>query len=399
VIGGGTMGVGIALSLVSAGLPVKLLELDAESLATALQRATSTLERSVQRGSLSAVAMQQRLALIEGVTDYAALAEVDLAIEAVFEDLAAKQAVFEALDRVCKPGSILASNTSSLDLNRIAAFTQRPQDVLGLHFFSPANVMRLLEVVRGAQTSDAVLASAMQLGKRLKKIAVVVGVCDGFVGNRMALQYIREAELLVQEGASVQQVDAALVEFGMAMGPFSMLDMSGLDIWQSMRQRQRAALKPGQYLPGLLDRLCAAGRFGQKSGAGFYLYPDGSRTPQPNLQLAELFDELADAAQADIDPQSLWQRPLYALINEGARLLDEGIAQRASDIDVIFLTGYGFPAHRGGPMFYAEQLGLDKVLQGIREYQRRFGANWQPAPLLERLVAEGKTFTEWDQQG
>jgi 3-hydroxyacyl-CoA dehydrogenase len=399
VIGGGTMGVGIALSLAAAGLAVKLLELDADRLATALQRAASTLDKSVQRGNLSAQTMQHRLALIEGVTDYAALAKVDLAIEAVFEDIAAKQAVFEALDRACKPGAILASNTSSLDLDRIAAFTRRPQDVLGLHFFSPANVMRLLEVVRGAQTSAAVLASAMQLGKRLKKVAVVVGVCDGFVGNRMALQYIREAELLVEEGASVQEVDAALGEFGMAMGPFAMLDMSGLDIWQSMRQRQRASLNVGQRLPNLLDRLCAAGRFGQKSGAGFYLYPDGSRTPQPNLQLTELFDELADGVHEDIDPHSLLQRPLYALINEGARILEEGIAQRASDIDVISLTGYGFPAHRGGPMFYADQIGLDKVLQGIREYQRCLGANWQPAPLLERLVAEGKTFAEWDQQG
>lgn len=397
VIGGGTMGVGIALSLAATGLSVKLLELDADRLATALQRAASTLDKSVQRGNLSAQTMQQRLALIEGVTDYAALAKVDLAIEAVFEDIAAKQAVFEALDRVCKPGAILASNTSSLDLNRIAAFTRRAQDVLGLHFFSPANVMRLLEVVRGAQTNAAVLASAMQLGKRLKKVAVVVGVCDGFVGNRMALQYIREAELLVEEGASVPQVDAALGEFGMAMGPFAMLDMSGLGIWQSMRQRQRASLNVGQRLPNLLDRLCAAGRFGQKSGAGFYLYPDGSCTPQPNLELAELFDELASRPSSDIDPHSLLQRPLYALINEGARILEEGIAQRASDIDVIFLTGYGFPAHRGGPMFYADQLGLDKVLQGIREYQRRFGANWQPAPLLERLVVEGKTFAEWDQ--
>ncbi|MBE7373787.1 3-hydroxyacyl-CoA dehydrogenase NAD-binding domain-containing protein [Pseudomonas lopnurensis] len=399
VIGGGTMGVGIALSLASAGLSVKLLELDADRLATALQRATDTLGKSVRRGSLSEQAMRQRLALIEGVTDYAALAEVDLAIEAVFEDIAAKQAVFEALDRVCKPGAILASNTSSLDLDRIAAFTRRPQDVVGLHFFSPANVMRLLEVVRGAQTSDSVLASAMQLGKRLKKIAVVVGVCDGFVGNRMALSYVREAELLVQEGASVQRVDGALREFGMAMGPFAMLDMSGLDIWQSMRQRQRATLGAGQRLPNLLDRLCAVGRFGQKSGAGFYLYPDGSRTPQPDLELVELLDELSSCPQLDIDPQSLWQRPLYALINEGARILEEGIAQRASDIDVIFLTGYGFPAQRGGPMFYADQLGLDKVLQCIRGYHRCFGANWQPAPLLERLVAEGKTFAELDQQG
>ncbi|MDX1725555.1 MAG: 3-hydroxyacyl-CoA dehydrogenase NAD-binding domain-containing protein [Pseudomonas sp.] len=395
VIGGGTMGVGIALSLASAGLPVKLLELDADKLATALQRAATTLDKSVRRGSLSEQAMQQRLALIEGVTDYAALAEVDLAIEAVFEDIAAKQTVFEALGRACKPGAILASNTSSLDLDRIAAFTRRPQDVVGLHFFSPANVMRLLEVVRGAQTSATVLASAMQLGKRLKKIAVVVGVCDGFVGNRMALHYIREAELLVEEGASVQQVDAVLREFGMAMGPFAMLDMSGLDIWQHMRQRQRATLSAGQRLPNLLDRLCAAGRFGQKSGAGFYLYPDGTRTPQPDPELDELFSR----PQSDIDPHSLLQRPLYALINEGARILEEGIAQRASDIDVIFLTGYGFPAHRGGPMFYADQIGLDRVLHGIREYHRCFGANWQPAPLLERLVAAGKTFAEWDQQG
>lgn len=399
VVGGGTMGVGIALALAGAGLSVRLLERNGESLEAALRRADAMLQASVRRGSLDAAQKVERLARIVGALDYAELAEADLVIEAVFESIEAKREVFAALNRVCKAEAILASNTSSLDLEQIAEFSGRPSQLLGLHFFSPAHVMRLLEVVRGARTAPVVLASALRLARRLGKSAVVVGVCDGFVGNRMALQYVREAELLVEEGASVAQVDAALREFGMAMGPFAMLDMSGLDIWASMRRRQRARLPAGQRMPRLLERLCAAGRFGHKSGAGFYLYPDGSRQPQPNLTYDQLFPELSSAPKTTVDAESLWQRPLYALINEGARLLDEGIAQRASDIDLVFLAGYGFPAHRGGPMFLAEQLGLDRVLQRIREFHQLHGAHWQPAPLLERLVASGQCFADLEPQG
>ncbi|MEO4046930.1 3-hydroxyacyl-CoA dehydrogenase NAD-binding domain-containing protein [Pseudomonas sp. CAU 1711] len=397
VIGGGTMGVGIALCFVSAGIPVKLLEVDRASAERALQRARDTLAASVKRGSLSQETLEQRLQLIDGVCDYQALAEVDLAIEAVFEDMTVKRQVFERLDAVCKPGAVLASNTSSLDLNAIAAFTRRPQDVVGLHFFSPANVMRLLEVVRGEQTSDEVLASALALAKRLKKVAVVVGVCDGFVGNRMIFQYGREAEFLLEEGATPEQVDGALRDFGMVMGPLAMRDLSGLDIGLAIRQRQRQALSAEYPLPRLLDKLCAAGMLGQKSGQGFYRYEAGSRTPQPNLELQPLL-EAASAEQGierrALDESYMVERLVFALVNEGAKILEEGIAQRASDIDLIYLNGYGFPAHRGGPMFYADQLGLDEVLARIREFHERFGAWWQPAPLLQRLAAEGRTFND-----
>ncbi|MCY1338504.1 Fatty acid oxidation complex subunit alpha [compost metagenome] len=398
VIGGGTMGVGIALSFTNAGVPVTLLEIDAAALDRALQRARDTYAASVKRGSLSEAEMERRLALLEGVTDYAALSDVDVAVEAVFEDLNVKRQVFERLDAVCKPGAILASNTSSLDLDAIAAFTRRPQDVIGLHFFSPANVMRLLEVVRGAQTSAEVLASAMALAKRLKKVAVVVGVCDGFVGNRMIFQYGREAEFLLEEGATPQQVDAALRDFGMAMGPLAMRDLSGLDIGMAIRSRQRASL-PAEYpLPGVLDKVCAAGMLGQKSGRGFYLYEPGNRTPQPNPAILPLLE--AASRERGIERQALSaeyivERTILALVNEGAKILAEGVAQRASDIDLIYLNGYGFPAFRGGPMFYADQLGLAHVLARVREFHARFGAWWQPAPLLEKLAAEGGSFAAW----
>ncbi|PWU29881.1 3-hydroxyacyl-CoA dehydrogenase [Pseudomonas sp. RW407] len=397
VIGGGTMGVGIALCFANVGIPVKLLEVDGAALDRALQRARATCQASVERGSLTVEAMEKRLGLIQGVLDYAALAEVDLVIEAVFESLDVKRQVFERLDAVCKPGAILASNTSSLDLDAIAAFTRRPQDVVGLHFFSPANVMRLLEVVRGRETSAAVLASAMQLGKRLKKVAVAVGVCDGFVGNRMIFQYGRQAEFLLEEGASPAQVDSALRDFGMAMGPLAVRDLSGLDISHAIRERQRPGLKPGQTLPTVLDHLYAAGMLGQKSGAGFYLYPQGSRTPQDNPALPAMLEQAAAArgiARQPVSAEHIVERCIFALVNEAARILDEGIAQRASDIDLIFLNGYGFPAWRGGPLFHADSLGLDQVLQRIREFHQRFGAWWEPAPLLERLVAEGRRFAD-----
>lgn len=396
VIGGGTMGVGIVLCFANAGIPVKLLEVSDEALQRGLDRARSTYAASVARGSLSAEEMERRMGLISGVLDYAALGDADVVVEAVFESLDVKRQVFERLDATCKPGAILASNTSSLDLDEIAAFTQRPQDVVGLHFFSPANVMRLLEVVRGKATSDAVLASAMQLGKRLKKVSVVVGVCDGFVGNRMIFQYGRQAEFLLEEGATPAQVDRALRAFGMAMGPLAVRDMSGLDISHAIRSRQRPNLKPGQTLPTVLDHLIAAGMLGQKSGTGFYHYGEG-RTAQDNPALPAMLERAAaerGITRAPVGDEEIVERCIYALINEAANILDEGIAQRASDVDVIFLNGYGFPAWRGGPLFYADSVGLARVLERIREFHQRLGAWWQPAPLLERLVAEGRRFAD-----
>jgi len=397
VIGGGTMGVGIALSFANAGVPVKLLEINDEALQRGLQRARDTYAASVKRGSLTEEAMEKRLALVEGVTEYAALADVDVVVEAVFEEMGVKQQVFEQLDAVCKPGAILASNTSSLDLDAIAAFTNRPEDVVGLHFFSPADVMRLLEVVRGENTSHEVLATAMAIGKQLKKVSVVVGVCDGFVGNRMVFQYGREAEFLLEEGATPQQVDAALRNFGMAMGPFAMRDLSGLDIGQAIRKRQRATLPAHLDFPTVSDKLCAAGMLGQKTGAGYYRYEPGNRTAQENPDLAPMLEAASQEKGIErkaLDEQYIVERTIFALVNEGAKILEEGIAQRSS-IDVIYLNGYGFPAFRGGPMFYADSVGLDRVLARVKELHARCGDWWKPAPLLEKLAAEGRTFTEW----
>ncbi|MEP9319337.1 3-hydroxyacyl-CoA dehydrogenase NAD-binding domain-containing protein [Pseudomonas sp. LABIM340] len=397
VIGGGTMGVGILLCFANAGIPVQLLEVNDEALQRGLDRARSLYAASVARGSLGAEEMERRLGLISGVLDYAALGNADVVVEAVFESLEVKREVFERLDTHCKPGAILASNTSSLDLDEIAAFTKRPQDVVGLHFFSPANVMRLLEVVRGKATSDAVLATAMQLGKRLKKVSVVVGVCDGFVGNRMIFQYGRQAEFLLEEGATPAQVDRALRSFGMAMGPLAVRDLSGLDISHAIRSRQRPNLKPGQTLPTVLDHLIAAGMLGQKTGTGFYQYGEGGRAAQDNPALPAMLEQAAadrGITRAPVADEEIVERCLYALINEAANILDEGIAQRASDVDVIFLNGYGFPAWRGGPLFYADSVGLAQVLERIREFHQRLGAWWQPAPLLERLVAESRRFAD-----
>jgi len=398
VIGGGTMGVGIALSFANAGVPVKLLEINQDALQRGLQRARDTYAASVKRGSLTEDAMEKRLQLITGVTEYAELADADVVVEAVFEEMGVKQQVFEQLDAVCKPGAILASNTSSLDLNAIAAFTKRPEDVVGLHFFSPANVMRLLEVVRGEKTSHEVLATAMAIGKKLKKVSVVVGVCDGFVGNRMVFQYGREAEFLLEEGATPQQVDGALRNFGMAMGPFAMRDLSGLDIGQAIRKRQRATLPAHLDFPTVSDKLCAAGMLGQKTGAGYYRYEPGNRTPLENPELAPMLEAASrekGIERQTLDEQYIVERCIFALVNEGAKILEEGIAQRSSDIDVIYLNGYGFPAFRGGPMFYADSVGLDKVLARVKELHARCGDWWKPAPLLEKLAAEGRTFTEW----
>ncbi|WP_152218827.1 3-hydroxyacyl-CoA dehydrogenase NAD-binding domain-containing protein [Pseudomonas sp. SCB32] len=397
VIGGGTMGVGIVLCFANAGIPVQVLEVSEDALQRGLDRARSLYAASVARGSLSAEEMERRMGLISGVLDYAALGDADVVVEAVFESLEVKRHVFQQLDAACKLGAILASNTSSLDLDEIAAFTQRPQDVVGLHFFSPANVMRLLEVVRGKATSDTVLATSMQLGKRLKKVSVMVGVCDGFVGNRMIFQYGRQAEFLLEEGATPAQVDRALRAFGMAMGPLAVRDLSGLDISHAIRSRQRPNLKPGQTLPAVLDHLIAAGMLGQKTGTGFYQYGEGGRAAQDNPALPAMLEQAAaerGIIRAPVSDEEIVERCIYALINEAANILDEGIAQRASDVDVIFLNGYGFPTWRGGPLFHADSIGLVHVLERIREFHRRLGAWWQPAPLLERLVAEGRRFAD-----
>ncbi|PKM29454.1 MAG: 3-hydroxyacyl-CoA dehydrogenase [Gammaproteobacteria bacterium HGW-Gammaproteobacteria-11] len=397
VIGGGTMGVGIAICFANAGIPVKILEISSEARDKALERARDTYGMSVKRGSLTEDALEKRMALISGITDYADLNDVDVVVEAVFEDMGVKQKVFEALDANCKPGAILASNTSSLDLNAIAAFTKRPEDVVGLHFFSPANVMRLLEVVRGAKTSFEVLATAMAIGKKLKKVSVPVGVCDGFVGNRMVFQYGRESEFLLEEGGTPDQIDGVLRKFGLAMGPFAMRDLSGLDIGLAIRTRQRQTLPAEFKLPTILDKMAEAGMLGQKTGKGFYLYEKGSRAPLTNPELPAILE--AASKQQGIERRQLTdeyiiERTIYALINEGAKILEEGIAQRSSDIDVIYLNGYGFPAHQGGPMFYADSIGLDRVYARICEFHQQHGAWWKPAPLLEKLAKEGRKFAD-----
>lgn len=397
MIGGGTMGVGIALSFANAGVPVKLLEINDEALQRGLQRARETYAASVKRGSLTEDAMEQRLALIAGVTDYGALADADVVVEAVFEEMGVKQQVFEQLDAVCKPGAILASNTSSLDLDAIAAFTRRPEDVVGLHFFSPANVMRLLEVVRGGRTSDEVLATAMAIGKQLKKVSVVVGVCDGFVGNRMVFQYGREAEFLLEEGATPQQVDAALRNFGMAMGPFAMRDLSGLDIGQAIRKRQRATLPAHLDFPTVSDKLCAAGMLGQKTGAGYYRYEPGNRTPQENPDLAPMLEAAS--------------RKGHRAAGAGRAVHRRALHLRAGQRGREDSRGRHCPALQRHRRHLPQRLrlpGLPRRADVLRRQRRPgqgAGASKRTARALRRLVeagaaagklaAEGRTFTEW----
>ena len=399
VIGAGTMGGGIAMSLANAGIAVTVLDATPEALERGLGVIRKNYESSAKKGKLSPAQLQERLALIKGSLAYPDVAGADIVIEAVFEDLDVKGKVFRELDRVAKAEAILATNTSTLDVNKIAALTSRPAAVLGTHFFSPANVMRLLEIVRGRETSKEVLASAMRLAKRLKKVAVVAGVCDGFIGNRMIAVYGRQAELLLLEGCLPQQLDRALENFGMAMGPCRMADLAGLDIGASIRRRHYAE-RPNMPRSTIADTLAERQRFGQKSGAGYYRYPSGSREALPDPAVEEVILAQARArgvTRRAIGDDEIVQRCVFALVNEGARILEEGIAQRASDIDIVYLTGYGFPAYRGGPMFYADSVGLHAVLYALR----RFAANpyadpgsWQPAPLLARLGALGKTFSD-----
>ncbi|HZX29191.1 MAG TPA: 3-hydroxyacyl-CoA dehydrogenase NAD-binding domain-containing protein, partial [Telluria sp.] len=352
-------------------------------------------ENTMKKGKLTQEKFEQRVGLIKGTLSYEEIGQADIVIEAVFEDMGVKETVFRQLDATMRPGAILATNTSTLDVDKIAGFTQRPQDVIGLHFFSPANVMKLLEIVRGAATGKDVLATALALAKKLKKTGVVSGVCDGFIGNRMLEQYSRQAGFLLDEGALPEQVDKAIEKFGFAMGPFRMIDMAGNDVSWYIRKR-RYIEQPELAYSKSADTLCEMGRFGQKTGAGWYDYKPGDRTAYPSPLVNEMIVKHSaeiGVERRKISDQEIVERLVYALVNEGAKILEEGIALRASDIDMVYLTGYGFPLHRGGPMLYADSVGLTNVLMAMEKYaQGRHGEAWTPAPLLVRLAAEGKGF-------
>ncbi|MFZ9286679.1 MAG: 3-hydroxyacyl-CoA dehydrogenase NAD-binding domain-containing protein [Burkholderiaceae bacterium] len=397
VIGAGTMGGGISMNFLNAGVPVTILETKQEALDRGIATIRKNYEAQVKKGKLKADKYEQRMALLTPTLNYADLKDADLVIEAVFEEMGVKEAVFKQLDATMKPGAILASNTSTLDVNKIASFTQRPQDVVGMHFFSPANVMKLLEVVRGEKTAKDVMATVMAVGKKIKKTAVVSGVCDGFIGNRMIEQYSRQAGFLLDEGCTPAQVDRAIEKFGFAMGPFRMGDLAGNDIGWAIRKR-RYVEKPHLRYSKTADLLCEKGRFGQKTGAGWYDYAAGKRDAIPSKLVEEMIAEHRKAlgiTPRKIDDEEIVQRLVFALVNEAAHILEEGIASKASDIDMVYITGYGFPMHRGGPMLYADQVGLFNVVQAMNRFARNPHDDakfWQPAPLLARLVAEGKTF-------
>src|SRR6202166_977406 len=396
VIGAGTMGGGIAMVLANAGIPVLLREADQAALDRGLATIQSNYANSVKRGRFTAQVAEERLKLITPTLTYEGFANVDLVIEAVFEGMALKKEIFKDLDRVCRPGAILASNTSTLNIDEIASAASRPTYVIGTHFFSPANVMRLLEIVRGKATSREVIATCMQLSKTLGKVGVLVGNCRGFVGNRMFGPYRREAQFLVEEGAGIAAVDKALTDFGMAMGPLATGDLAGLDVGWRIRKEYRHLEKPGIRQPFAEDKLCELGRYGQKSGAGWYKY-DASRRTTPDPAVDQLIhDWVAEAGipQRQISAEEIADRCLYALVNEGARILEEGYALRASDIDIIYINGYGFPSYRGGPMWYADTVGLKQVYERVMEFQRQHGEIWEPAPLLKRLAEQGRTFAE-----
>ncbi len=399
VIGAGTMGSGIAMNFANAGLDVALLEVNDAALARGLETIARNHAGGVKRGKLTeaeAVATRKR---IRGTTEYGDLADADLIVEAVFENLGLKQDIFEKLDGIAKPGAILATNTSYQDVNRIAAATSRPQDVLGLHFFSPAHIMKLLEVVRGEQTADDVLATCMDLAKAIRKIPVVAGVCYGFIGNRMLQYYGREAQLCLIEGSTPEAIDTAMEQWGMAMGPLRVFDLAGLDVGYKAREGLKPEDRGDPRVHAVADALVEAGRLGQKTGAGFYTYDPDTRAPSPDPEVLRLVEAQAAAhgvARREIDAGEIVDRLLFALINEGLRIVEEGIAQRPSDIDVVYVYGYGFPAWRGGPMHTADVIGLDAVYARVCEFRDRFGsANWTPAPLLGELASSGTTLAEW----
>jgi 3-hydroxyacyl-CoA dehydrogenase len=397
VIGAGTMGGGISMNFLNAGIPVKMLEMKQEALDRGIATIRKNYESQVTKGKLKQDKYEQRMALLTTTLNYDDLKEADMVIEAVFEEMGVKEAVFKELDRVMKPGAILASNTSTLDVNKIASFTKRPGDVVGMHFFSPANVMKLLEVVRGEKTAKDVLATVMGVAKKIKKTAVVSGVCDGFIGNRMVEQYGRQGGFLLDEGCTPAQVDKAIEKFGFAMGPFRMGDLAGNDIGWAIRKR-RVVEKPDMIYSKTADLLCEMGRFGQKTGAGWYDYVAGKRDAIPNADVVKMIEAHRMAkgiTPRKVSDEEIVQRLVYSLVNEAARILEEGIASKASDIDMVYLMGYGFPLYRGGPMNYADQMGLFNVVQSMK----RFAMNplddakfWEPAPLLAKLAAEGKTF-------
>ncbi len=397
VIGAGTMGGGISMNFLNAGIPVKMLEMKQDALDRGVATIRKNYEAQVKKGKLKQDKYEQRMSLLSTTLSYDDIGTADLVIEAVFEEIGVKEAVFKELDRVMKPGAILASNTSTLDVNAIANFTKRPQDVVGMHFFSPANVMKLLEVVRGDATAKDVLATVMAISKKIKKTAVVSGVCDGFIGNRMIEQYGRQGGFLLDEGCTPEQVDKAMEKFGMAMGPFRMGDLAGNDIGWAIRKR-RYQEKPDMKYSKTADLLCEKGRFGQKTGAGWYDYVPGKRDAIPNAEVVAMIEEHRKAlgiTPRKISDEEIVQRLVFSLVNEAAHILEEGIANKASDIDVVYIFGYGFPVHRGGPLNYANEVGLFNVVQAMK----RFAKNplddakfWEPAPMLARLAAEGKTF-------
>jgi 3-hydroxyacyl-CoA dehydrogenase len=397
VVGAGTMGGGIAMVFANAGIPVLLKESEQDNLDRGIATIRSNYANSVKRGRFTQQWADERIALITPTLSYDGFSGADVVIEAAFESMALKREIFGELGRICKPEAILASNTSTLSIDEIASTTTRPDSVIGTHFFSPANVMRLLEMVRGAATSKETIATCMQLSKRLGKVGVLVGNCRGFVGNRMFHPYRREAQFLVEEGASIEAVDRALYDFGMAMGPLSVADLAGIDIGWRIRKEHRHLEKPGVRQPFIEDRLCEMGRFGQKTRAGWYRY-DEQRRQMNDPEVAELvrgWSREKGIEQREISSQEIVGRCVFALVNEGARILEEGFALRAVDIDIIYLNGYGFPAHRGGPMWYADRVGLKSVYERVCEFERTHGENWRAAPLLKRLAEDGLGFADF----
>ena len=395
VIGAGTMGGGIAMCFANAGIPVTLVDTTQEALDKGVQRIKGNYAGTVSKGRLTQADMDKRMGLIRGSINLGSAADADIVVEAVFERMDVKQDIFKKLDGIVQPGAILATNTSTLDVNGIARATTRPEDVIGTHFFSPANVMRLLEVVRGDKTAKDVLATTMKLGKTLKKVPVVSGVCDGFIGNRMLEKYVQQSLFLLEEGATPAQVDGALQRWGMAMGPFAMYDMAGNDIGWEIRKR-RAKERPEMVYSKFADRICEKGWFGQKAGRGWYKYEPGHRRPIPDPEVEKMLSEYRSELKISprkIADDEIVERCIFALVNEGAKILEEGIALRASDIDMVYLTGYGFPPYRGGPMFYADTVGLDTVLASIKKFQEGYqGSQWKPAPLLVKFANESKRF-------
>ena len=397
VIGCGTMGGGIAMNFANAGIPVTVFEVSQEALDKGLTTIRKNYAATVSKGRLSQSEMDQRLSLISTTVDYNDLTSVDVVVEAVFEDMALKKEVFGKLDTVCQPETILATNTSTLDVNEIAAATSRPSKVIGTHFFSPANVMKLMENVRGAQSSPETIATIMKLSKAIGKVGVLVGVCDGFVGNRMLYAYRRQSDFLLEEGALPAQIDKVIYDFGMPMGPYAMGDLAGLDVGWRIRRQQAATRPPHLRYSTVADRVCELGRFGQKTGAGWFRYEDGSRTPIPDPIVDELILKVSQEnalTRREVGDQEILERCMYPLVNEGAKILEEGLAQRASDIDVIWMYGYGFPRFRGGPMFWADLVGVQTIYDTMSRLHDEHGDWLKPAPLLKRIAEQGKGFSD-----